>query len=49
MDPLKVKALERNTLGEQEVDVHLLGDEDVEESELLELGEKKRGGGMNLC
>ena len=48
MDPLKVKALERNTAGEQAVDVHRLRDVDVAEPKLLELGEKKRVGGMNL-
>ena len=48
MDPLKVKALDRNTSGEQAVDVHRLRDVDVKEPELLELGEKKRGGSLNL-
>jgi len=48
VDPLKVKCLEHNTAGEQAVDVRRLTDVDVIEHELLELGEKKHGVGINL-
>lgn len=48
VDPLRVKSLERNAASEQAVDVHRLRDVDIVEPEMLELGEKKHGGGINL-
>ena len=47
VDLLKMKVLERSTAAEQ-VLYSLLRDDNVEEVELLELGDKKGGRGINL-
>ena len=46
MDLLKTKVLERSTAAERELH-SLLQDANVQEVELLELREKKGGGGIN--